>query len=288
MKIAIIGAAGRMGSWLSQHFTKRGDSLVLYDLKLEASQRLAKKLRQNAAQDLKSAVKGSEAIFVSVPLDATPRVLKSITPHLKGREVVGEVASLKTETVKILRGMQANCDLLLSIHPLFGPGVRSLKGKKIILTPIADRENEMKMAKKLFPGVVLLESSADEHDRLMALALNMTHFINAVFVKIVSNEDLKRLRDFGGTSFTLQLLLAESILHDDPSLLAAIQFQNSYGANYLERYLQEASKLRELVKKDMKNTRRYFSLLRKAVSKDPEFVKSYRKTYTILESALNS
>lgn len=288
MKVTVIGAAGRMGGWLTQHFVKQGDTVVLYDLDVEAARRLAGKLGQKAAKDLGAAVRGSDAVFVSVPLDATPQVLSKLSRYLDGARVVVEIASLKIQSAEALRKLEGKCGVLLALHPLFGPGVRSLKGKRVVLTPIVDRRREVETARKLFPGAILVESSVEEHDRLMALALNLTHFVNTVFAKVVSEADLRRLRELGGTSFTLQVMLAESILHDDPGLLASIQVRNRFGEEYVGRYLQEASRLASLVKGNVDDVQRYFLDLRKKVSKDPGFEKSYEKTYAFLESVTRS
>ncbi len=279
-----MGAAGRMGGWLSQYFARRGKSVTLYDKRHAEARKLARKLGQLASDDLSDALRESDMIFVSVSLDATPSVIEDLSNYLAGRKVIAEIASLKTDSVKALRTLKGKCSAALSIHPLFGPGVKSLRGKRIAFIPVFDREAELHLAKTLFPGADLIEMGADEHDQVMAATLGLTHFINAVYAKIIYDEGPERLRRLAGTSFALQQLVSQSIFHDDPSLLAAIQMGNRYGHKYLQRFIKEATDLAGRVGHDREATLSFFSTLRERMAADPAFKDSYRKAYAVLES----
>ena len=288
MKVVIIGAAGRMGGWLSRHFARLGDSVVLYDTREDEARKLARQIKQKATDDLRSALRGADAIFVSVPIEATTSVLRGLADHLSANQIVGEVSSLKSETARALVSLRGRCSTLLSLHPLFGPGIRTLKRKRIVWVPQTDPKREEAVARRLFPGATFVRATVEEHDRMMAITLGLTHFVNAVFAGIVEEEEVENLREFGGTSFALQLMVAQTVLRDNASLLASIQLGNRYGPEYVERFLTEATRLARLTKSDRKGTEQFFESVRERMRGDPKFELSYRKAYSLLESLLDA
>jgi prephenate dehydrogenase len=184
--------------------------------------------------------------------------------------------------------LKGRCSTLLSLHPLFGPGVRNIKRKRIVWIPQSDPEREEAVARRLFPGATFIRATGEVHDRMVAITLGLTHFVNAVFAGIVEQENVENLREFGGTSFALQLLVSQTVLRDNASLLASIQVGNRYGPEYVERFLTEATRLARLAKSDRKGTEQFFESVRERMQGDPKFESSYRKAYSLVESLLDT
>ena len=77
----------------------------------------------------------------------------------------------------------------ICIHPMFGPGVKSIKGQNIISVPIKDAKKELTVTKSLFEGANFVTIDAVEHDKKIAVILGLTHLMNLVFANIVSKDE---------------------------------------------------------------------------------------------------
>jgi len=53
---------------------------------------------------------------------------------------------------------------------------------------------------------------ADAQDKYMATVLSRPYLVNMAFAKALKGTDLEKLRRLGGTTYTLQYTLAQSVL----------------------------------------------------------------------------
>lgn len=285
MKVAVIGGAGRMGRWFARYFHNQGHEVILSDVRQEELKAASKSTGAKIAEDNSEAVKNADLIVVSTPIDVTPKVLKETAPELKRSAAVMEISSLKFQVIPVLEKLAKQDVRTLSIHPLFGPGVQNLTEEKIALIPVSDPASELRLASNLFPGVEMIVVDAEEHDRAMALTLSLPHFLNIVFASVISEEDLNVLKKLGGTTFTLQLVLSESVMTEDPELYASIQMTNAFTAKYLKKFLSRAEALKEHVeKKDSKGFSKFYIDVRSMLSRDRDFAEAYERMYRILKA----
>jgi prephenate dehydrogenase len=134
-------------------------------------------------------------------------------------------------------------------------------------------------------GLAEVVESGEVHDLMVALTLALPHFLNIVFGKVLSKWDIREVKKFGGTTFTLQLLLAESVLSEDPNLYYVIQSHNPAFKEILQ-YLSEsmnrgASFIKEHNQVDFVHT---FTEIHASLSRDPEFSSSYHRFYQALKA----
>ena len=109
------------------------------------------------------------------------------------------------------------------MHPMFGPGAKSLKNHNIILIPIKDGKKELNVAKNLFPDGNFVTIDSTEHDKKIAMILGLTHLINIAFANILAKDDKILLTEkMSGTTFKAQKILAESIMTESPELIETI------------------------------------------------------------------
>jgi len=70
---------------------------------------------------------------------------------------------------------------ILGTHPMFGPdsAADSLEGRKIVLCPVRIEGKRLEQVKHYLgeKGLVLIEASAEDHDRQIAVSLALTHTI---------------------------------------------------------------------------------------------------------------
>jgi len=273
-----------MGRWLVRHFLRQGHNVRISDIKTEETKAFAESVGASFSEDNSEAVEDADLTVVSTPITATPQVLREIAPSVKEDSIVAEISSLKSGVVPVLLGMAETHIKPLSIHPLFGPGVKKLEEEKIALIPVVDASSEVESASRFFPGAEVVVVEAEEHDRAMALTLSLPHFLNILFASVISEENLVFLKKLGGTTFTLQLTLSESVMTESPELYASIQMNDEYTVRYLDRFLSKAENVRDwIAKKDTKSFTEFYSSAQTSLSKDEDFSKSYERMYRALE-----
>jgi len=285
LNITIIGGAGRMGRRLTQHFISQGHEVTISDIKSDEAASFAESAGARFLKENALAVDNADLTVLSTPIPVTPKVLREISPHLKKGSVLAEISSLKSQIVPVLMEA-ANRDVKpLSIHPLFGPGAQRLEGGKVALIPLVDPSSEVELVKKMFPGVEVIVVDVEEHDRAMALTLSLPHFMNIIFASTISEEDLNVLKKLGGTTFTLQLTLSESVMNEDPGLYASIQMNNKYTTQYIDKFLSECEIVKDwITKKDEKKFTKFYNLVQGALSSDEDFSKAYERMYRALKA----
>jgi chorismate mutase/prephenate dehydrogenase len=95
-----------------------------------------------------------------------------------------------------------------------------------------------------------IEMSLDDHDRLMAYVLGLSHALNLAFFTALadSGELVPRLQKMSSTTFDAQLRVARLVATDNPHLYFDIQSLNDYGQASLQALRTAAERIQELVK----------------------------------------
>lgn len=250
MKIAVIGAVGRMGSFFSTYFHEKGHKLSVYDTKTDPVERLASKLKARTCSSLEDAIKDAELIFVSTPPKETPLVLRNIGETNLSGKIVMEITSVKKLTREPMLAVASKGGRPVSIHPMFGPTAQSIDGRMIIVVPVSNGALEVEMAKKLFDKAEILEVDAEKHDELMGIILSLTHFVNLAFLSTISDVDIGYLRKFSGPTFRAQISIAESLLGDSVEMLHAVQTENDHSKEYETKFLKRAQDILDLIQSE--------------------------------------
>jgi prephenate dehydrogenase len=285
MRVSIVGGAGKMGKWFVRYFLNKGHQVILSDTRLEEAKIAAKLSGAELAKDNIEAVRKAELTVVSTPIEVTPKVLKQISKEFGHTKTVMELSSLKSKTIPVLKEIAKKGVRTISIHPLFGPGVKKDAEVKIALVPVFNLSSELKFVKKLFQSMEIFVVDVEKHDKTMALTLSLPHFLNIIFASIVSDEDIEMLKKLGGTTFTIQLMLCEGVMTEDPKLYSTIQINNKYTSHYLENLLWKAKNLKKQIENKETNqfSKMYIDIQNK-LSKDKKFDKAYERMYKILEA----
>ena len=274
-----------MGKWLIRHFKGLGFEVVISDVRKEEAERTAKRYGVKLCETNLEAVSESDVTVISVPIRETLRVIDEVKGHLKENSVLIEISSLKQDVIQKLRELSSFGVKPLSIHPLFGPSVEKLRDRKLVLVPVYDRDREKEILMEFFPNMNVITLESEGHDRLMAVVLSLTYFMNSVFAHILSMEDIPSLRKVGGTTFTLQLMISESIFMEDTSLIQTLILDNKFGLSYMSKFAETSKMIVEWIKGyDETNIRNFLEEIHNRLRTDPEFVDSYRRMYEALSS----
>jgi prephenate dehydrogenase len=280
-EIAIVGAAGKMGSWFANYFARRGLHVSVYDV----NKTLRPSGNVRVASSISNCVKGADLVLVSVPVHITPQVIKQCVKSMKDDAVISEISSVKHRTFQALRKAPNNVRPLC-IHPMFGPGASEKMQAKVLMVPVRNEEEELKIVHEMFENAaVKVLPDAKTHDKSIATVLGLTYFANIVFAKVVSGGNISMLKQVSGTTFGLQSLIAESILTNEPDLVVALIQENPYAKKYIRQYLKEASTVAKMASaKDSKKLKADLKKVRLKMQKWQDLQQSYRRMYDIIEN----
>jgi prephenate dehydrogenase len=282
-KVAIVGAAGKMGSWFTSYFVQRGLDVLAYDI----NQKMLKNSSKVKVQkSLRQCVQDADLVLVCVPVQKTPQAIKECTKKMKDGAIIAEISSVKSKTFAALKKIPITLRPLC-IHPMFGPGASKKVEARVILVPIRDEKIEVKIANEIFENAnVMVLPDARQHDKSIAIVLGLTYFANMVFAKVISsgNNNISMLKQVSGTTFGLQSLIAESILTEEPDLVIALISENIYAKRYINQYLKEAAALARLaIQKDNKDLKDELQEVRSNMQERQDLQQSYNRMYEIID-----
>jgi prephenate dehydrogenase len=282
--ITIVGATGQMGKWFALYFASRGWQVHVYSRSSEKLDALKKDLetstcagRMSFTTDLRTCIPKSAWIMLSVPITAHDEAITAITPLMCKDAVLFDIASVKGKIPAILVEARRKHGIhVLSTHPMYGPGAESMKNKNLILI---DLEGDG-MVLNRFRAIMepdkptIIETTAAEHDRMIAFTLGIPHMLNILFGKLLKDEgaDIKKLVKFEGTTFHLQHLISQEVVTQEPYIYATIELENQAFIDMLSGFQSILDGFIDTLKrKDYDEFIKQFTGIREYFSVVPEF-----------------
>jgi chorismate mutase / prephenate dehydrogenase len=240
----VIGGAGKMGGWFVQFLGSQGFTVEVADpsgaapgIPVIADWRRLENLNV------------FDFIVVATPLGASGSILGELAVR-KPTGVVFDLGSLKSPLRVGLNALKEAGVKVTSLHPMFGPSTELLSGRHVIFIDMGS-EDALAAAKALFAPTMAEQvvMSLDEHDRLIAYVLGLSHALNIAFFTALaeSGEDAPRLSRLSSTTFDAQLDVATNVAEESPELYYEIQALNDYGAESLQALSQAVERLRTAV-----------------------------------------
>ena len=216
-KITIIGAGGHMGRWFSKYFVDGGYDVTGFDAETEIT---AKGV--TVASSLVGGILQADYVLLCTPTRRTPEIIRLISKEMRRGAYLIDISSEKSKVISSLSKIPAKINPIC-IHPMFGPGIRSIKKRNIISIPVRDAKEELAVAKRLFPGASFVTIDASEHDKKIATILGLPHLINLCFASVVSKDGRSQLTEkMSGPTYRVQRMLAEGIMSESPDLIETI------------------------------------------------------------------
>ena len=216
-KIAIIGVNGQMGKWFANYFHKIGFEVVGFDTNGVIKEKFITK-----ANSLVGAILKTDYVLLCTPTKNTPEIVRLIAKEMQRGSYLIEISSHKAKTAQTLIKTPARVNPIC-IHPMFGPGSKTIDNKNIIVIPIKDAKKELDVTKSLFPKANFVTIDAVEHDKKIAVILGLTHLVNIAFANILAKDDKISLTEkMSGSTFKAQKIISESILTESAELIETI------------------------------------------------------------------
>lgn len=241
--IGIIGF-GRFGRLLSRYLSEdfkvfvytRSDRAI----EIQAAGARPASLEKVCKQDF---------VILCVPISEFHDMLKNIRPMVKDHAVVVDVCSVKIQPTLWMKRLLPNSVFLLPTHPMFGPDSASdsLEGRKIFLCKERiDETLYLKIKSYLISkGLVIIETTADDHDRQIAVSLSLTHFIGRSLSRFgaaalaIDTEGYKRL-----------LNILEVVENDTWQLFCDMHRYNPYARENRLAFMAAMDKINEKLEKE--------------------------------------
>jgi chorismate mutase/prephenate dehydrogenase len=157
---------------------------------------------------------------------------------------------LKSPLLDGLKELRSAGCRVTSLHPMYGPDTRLLSGRHLIFCDAGDVD-ATQAAKELFAATMVeqLDMGLEDHDRLIAYVLGLSHALNIAFFTALaeSGEAAPKLAQMSSTTFDSQLLVSEAVAQDNPHLYFEIQNLNKFGLGPLDALCEAAGRIRETV-----------------------------------------
>jgi len=238
----VIGGAGKMGAWFAQFLGSQGFQVEVADPRAAATgfKHILDWHDSRLDQDL---------IVVAAPLGATNTILSELATH-KPRGVVFDLGSLKSPLRAGLEALRKAGVAVTSLHPMFGPDTELLSGRHVIFIDLGHAD-ALRQARALFAPTMAEQAvmGLDEHDRLIAYVLGLSHALNIAFFTALaeSGEAAPRLVRLSSTTFDAQFDIASKVAEESPELYFEIQRLNDVGAESLDALARAVESVRSAV-----------------------------------------
>jgi chorismate mutase/prephenate dehydrogenase len=234
----VIGGRGKMGGWFAEFLSSQGFQVTIADPRGAPPGFVQIDDWQDDDLD-------SELIVLATPLSATAEILKQLAGRAP-RGLIFDLGSLKTPLRAGLDALvRAGCRVT-SLHPMFGPDTQLLSGRHVIFIDMGDA-GALEEAQDLFASTMAerVVMSLDEHDRLIAYVLGLSHALNIAFFTVLaeSGEAAPRLARLSSTTFDAQTEVASRVAAESPELYFEIQSLNEYGGESLLALQQAVERL---------------------------------------------
>ena len=239
----VIGGHGKMGGWFAEFLAAQGYEVEVADPAgpLEHYAHRVNWADGPIDQDL---------IVVATPLGVTDALLKDIASR-RPPGLIFDLGSIKTPLRAGLNALKAAGLRVTSLHPMFGPDTHLLSGRHVIFVDLGHAE-ALAQAQQLFASTMAerVVMTLDEHDRLIAYVLGLSHALNIVFFTALaeSGEAAPRLAKLSSSTFDAQLDVATRVAAESPALYFEIQALNEYSGESLAALLFAVERLRATVR----------------------------------------
>lgn len=170
----------------------------------------------------------SDVVILCGSIRSYESQLDAVLPLLGEQTVLVDVATVKKHTNELFRARLGDRPFLCT-HPMFGPESYQkqggdVSGLRIVVTDHTLPAQQYQTLRNLFSslGFLIIELTADEHDRYLAETLFLTHYVGQSILKA----GFKRT-DMDTVSFSFLMDAVESV-KDDGQLFADVYRFNPY------------------------------------------------------------
>ena len=235
-RITIIGGRGQMGQWFARELSAKGHQVCAFGNK---DWSLAQKLLGDA-----------DLVLVSVPIEKTVEVIKRAAQYLKPGTAIADITSVKAEPVQAM--MEYHKGAVMGLHPMFGPKVESF-AKQIIVVCRGRNDDKFQWLLDFFKakGSNLVESTPQEHDKMMVIIQAMRHFARFSLGVFLAEEniDIQRSLLMASPTYRQEIDILKRLFAQSSHLCADIMLATEERCEAIVTLAETYSRLAKLVAK---------------------------------------
>lgn len=261
--IAIVGGCGKMGIWLADFFCSYGHSITICDISKP------KNCKYSYEANIEKATKRKDFVFLTTSITEAPAVLDTLI-DLNTEAVLVDICSLKEGLIPYFMKAVDRGQKTASIHPMFGPDVKTLVGRNMVFCegPLLTNTTDVI---SLFENSTanIIKIPFDDHDRLMQYVLGTAHLLNLSFAAFLADSgiSLDQLLEVAGTTFKRQIEVTKGVVCENQGLYYDIQHASKPQKTYYCNLIKSISTYVEAISEDrrdefiriMKKSADYFS-----------------------------
>ena len=232
--VAIVGGRGKIGGVLGRLFADLGHRVLVSDVDTE--------LRAVEAASV------ADVTVISVPIDVTEEVIREVGPHVRDAALLMDVTSVKEAPVRAM--LEATRASVLGTHPMFGPSVHTLQGQRVVLCrgrgdAWADWVAQTFVAR----GLVITETTAQQHDRAMSVVQVLNHFQTQVLGLTLARlgVPLEETLKFTSPAYLLELYVAARHFAQESALYGPIEMRNPRAGEVTQAFGEAARELATVI-----------------------------------------
>ncbi len=211
--VAVIGAHGGLGQLLVRLFGDLGHHVLPVDV--------------DTALSATAAAAIADVVIVSVPIGVTEQVIAEVGPHVREDALLMDVTSIKSAPVAaMLAHSRAS---VVGAHPMFGPGVHTLQGQRVVLCRgRGDQWFDWVAQAFSARGLVITEATPAQHDRAMSVVQVLTHFQTQVLGLTLSRlgVPITETRPYTSPAYLLELYVTARHFAQSSALYGPIEMRN--------------------------------------------------------------
>ena len=234
-KVTVIGGCGMMGQFFIKQLSAVGHNVSI--------------LEHDGWEYADRLLAGAELVLVCVPIKCTLDVIQNAVKYLAPTTALADITSIKTPILQTMLGLHKGP--VMSLHPMFGPGVQSFLSQNVVVCP--GRKDEafqwfLDFIKS--EGGKLIVCTPEEHDKMMIAIQAIRHFATfslGVFLAAEEEIDINRSLDFSSPSYRQQLCMVSRLFAQSPSLVIDIMLATQERREAIERLANTYSRLAQLV-----------------------------------------
>ena len=276
-----------MGLWFAKFLKSNGYRVIISDRDREAGRACSRRLGVKFADDYIFVAKMSDIVLVATPTNVSNGILKQLGRELKKGTLVIEISSMKDPVRRTISVLQENGLPVLSIHPMFGPGIKKLENRSILVvsrTPHAEAKRLLTILRRL--GARMIPCSMNKHDTLVSILIALPHLMNISLIETLRTLriSLNEINKASGTTFKLQSLISEAIYQED--LANEVSILADSKSSVLQAYNRQVRILLNIIRTKPEHISNILSAGRRFVEDDERFADSYERFNAAVQAAL--
>ncbi len=235
-RVTLVGGRGAMGCFFQERFAATGHqvSILEYDDWDKADILLGQ----------------ADLVLLCVPLKSVLSIIRRVGPYLATTTVLADISSTKTAVLQTL--LESHAGPVLGLHPMFGPGVDSLLGQKIVVCPGRDPlDCQWVLDWIQADGGQLITSTPEEHDRMMVVVQAIRFFSNFSLSAFLAAEgvDIARSLEFASPLYRTEINTVSRLVAQDAALYIDILLASEERCEAIERLVKTYDRLATLLAK---------------------------------------